>query len=565
MSQAPHSQVFDLLVFGSGAGGLMAALVGAENGLKVCVCERTDQLGGTTATSGGTIWVPGINVRDDGDKRDDLDRVRSYLRNEIGDCDADLREAFLESAPETLRFLKDRTRLRFIANDPYPDYHTETPGAAKAGRALTPKPFDGRSLGTFFSRIRPPIREYMVLGGMMVGRNEIPALVRPWRSLASMWTTARLVSRYTFDRLRGLRGTRLYLGNALVAGLVEALRKHDCTFFFETSLDSLLTNDGKVVGARVRSGESIRPISARKGVVVATGGFSANLPMMKVLTGNNVSYSASFAMNVGDGIRAARDIGAAVSDDHRSGAFWMPVSVLQRSKADRTIYPHIRDRAKPGMICVTDEGLRFVNESASYHDVSGAMRDVLERRPDARFYLICDRTFVWTYGVGMINPVWQRLNYYINREYLNAADRIESLASKLNMSAAALSFTIDRHNEFAATGIDLDFGKGSTFYNRFNGDQSHQPNPCLANIQTPPFFAIQVYPAPIGTSVGLTTDINARVLRPNGEVIDGLYAAGNDMSSIMRGTYPGPGITLGPHLVFAYRAAQDACRGQRLF
>ncbi len=536
----------------------MAALVAADAGLKVCVSERTGQLGGTTATSGGTIWVPGSDARPFVEKREELEQVRTYLKNEIGVCDESLREAFLDAVPDTIRFLEERTRLRFTMNDPYPDYHTDTPGAALAGRALTPQPFDGRLLGAFFSRIRPPIKEYMILRGMMVGRNEIPALVRPWRSIASLMTATRLVARYLVDRLRYCRGTRLYLGNALVAGLVDALSKRGCTFEFDCSLQTLVMENDKVVGALVKQAESERRIDARNGVVLATGGFSSNLAMMKESTGNSVPYAASFSTDLGDGVRAAKRIGAAVSNNHRSGAFWMPVSVLQRSKTDRTIYPHIRDRGKPGMICVTDEGVRFVNESASYHDVSDAMRKVLDQRSDARFYLVCDRTFVWNYGVGMINPVWQRLRYYIKRSYLVSADSIDRLSKKLAINDAAFSTTIVRHNEYAKTGTDLDFGKGSTFYNRFNGDKDHRPNPCLGMIVTPPFFAVQVFPAPIGTSVGLTTDINARVVRSDGEVIKGLYASGNDMSSIMRGTYPGPGITLGPHIVFAYRAAKDA-------
>ncbi len=557
MSHTSQGEVFDLLVFGSGAGGLMAALVAADAGLKVCVCERTDQLGGTTATSGGTLWVPGSDARSFVEKREELEQVRTYLKNEIGDCDELLREAFLDAAPDTIRFLEERTHLRFTLNEPYPDYHTDIPGAALSGRALTPQPFDGRLLGAFFSRIRPPIREYMILRGMMVGRSEIPALVRPWRSIGSLMTAMRLVARYLIDRLRYCRGTRLYLGNALVAGLVDALRKRGCAFEFDCSLQTLVVQNDKVVGAIVTQAESERRIDARNGVVLATGGFSSNLAMMKESTGNCVLYAASFPMDLGDGVRAAKEIGAAVSNDHRSGAFWMPISVLQRGKTDRTIYPHIRDRAKPGMICVTDEGVRFVNESASYHDVSDAMRKVLDQRRDARFYLVCDRTFIWNYGVGMINPVWQRLRYYIKRGYLISEDSIDHLSKKLAINDVAFLSTIVRHNEFAKTGTDLDFGKGSTFYNRFNGDKDHRPNPCLGMIVTPPFFAVQVFPSPIGTSVGLTTDINARVVKSDGGVIKGLYASGNDMSSIMRGTYPGPGITLGPHLVFAYRAAKD--------
>jgi succinate dehydrogenase/fumarate reductase flavoprotein subunit len=549
---------YDLIVFGSGAAGLVAALVAAHQGLDVCLCEATDQLGGTTATSGGTIWVPGNQMGQKVPEPDTLDRARLYMRAEIGDLDSDKREAFFEAVPNVLAFLKNNSPLRLTMNHPYPDYHSEEEGAAYSGRALTPSPYDGRRLGAFFRHIRPPIREYMILGGMMVGRSEIPSLVKPWSSFAAMKTTLRLVSRYFMDRLAYPRGTCLYLGNALIAALVEGALRANVRINFNTRLSALNIDGGRVTGATVLTATGSRQVGARKGVVLATGGFSSNAESFLNWTGHAATWSATFAASMGDGIKAALAVGGRLDRDHASGAFWMPASRLVREDGNVTIYPHIRDRPKPGLICVTEDGHRFVNESASYHDVSQAMLDRLRGKPDSRFYLMCDRRFIREYGLGMINPVWQNLSYYQACEYLHVGDTPADLARRLGIDPSTLSQTVARHNRFAETGEDLDFGKGSTRYNRFNGDPAHKPNPCLGAISQGPFYAVEVRPAPIGTSLGLATDCDGRVLRDDDSPIFGLYAAGNDMSSIMRGRYPGPGITLGPHIAFAWRAAMKA-------
>jgi succinate dehydrogenase/fumarate reductase flavoprotein subunit len=549
---------YDLIVFGSGAAGLVAALVAARQGLNVCICEATDQLGGTTATSGGTIWVPGNQMGQKAPDPDTLEKTREYMKGEIGDIDAEKREAFFEAVPQVLDFLKNHSPLKLTMNHPYPDYHSEEAGAAFSGRALTPLPYDGRRLGAFFKHIRPPMREYMILGGMMVGRSEIPSLVKPWSSLAALKTTTRLVFRYLLDRLFFPRGTRVYLGNALVAALTEGLLKSNVDIFFNTRISALKMNDDHVVGADVSTCSGQSHIKARKGVVLATGGFSSNSEAFLKWTGIAAPWSATFSQNTGDGINAALAIGAKLDRDHASGAFWMPASRLEREDGTVTIYPHIRDRPKPGLICVGQDGRRFVNESASYHDVSQAMLDRLRERPGSRFYLVCDRHFIHEYGLGMINPVWQNLSYYQACGYLFVGDTPADLARRLAIDPNNFCETIERHNNFAQTGSDPDFGKGSTRYNRFNGDSAHKPNPCLGSILKTPFYAVEVRPAPIGTSLGLLTDADGRVLREDGMPISGLYAAGNDMSSIMRGRYPGPGITLGPHIAFAWRSAINA-------
>lgn len=552
------SDEFDLLVFGSGAAGLMAALAASHHGMSVCLCEKTDQLGGTTATSGGTIWVPGNEPGKSLQNPDSLDKTRTYMDGEIGAQDGELREAFFQGVSGALAFLEQHSAVRLKANNPYPDYHSDRPGAALAGRALTPLPFDGRRLGRYFHYVRPPIPEYMVLGGMMVGRDEIPAMTRPWHSAKYLMQASGLVLRYLSDRVVYPRGTRLYLGNALVAAMVLGLVQNRCTIRLATGLVELRHENGRVTSAVVESDDRRETIAARRGVVLATGGFAASTEMReRLIARREVGYAATFEGCTGDGIRSAIAAGGVLDTDHASPAFWMPVSTRRREDGTLSIYPHIRDRPKPGLIAVNCNGRRFVNESASYHDFCTAMLD-RSGAPNSPAYLICDQRFINVYGIGMIPPVWRNLSTYVTEGYLETGSSVGELAQRIGIEPVNLVATVEQHNRFAETGVDEAFGKGSSAYNRFNGDSANEPNPCLAPIRQPPFYAVKVTPAPIGTSLGLKTDVDGRVQRADGTAIAGLYAGGNDMSSLMRGCYPGPGITLGPHIAFAWRAVRHA-------
>ena len=264
--------------------------------------------------------------------------------------------------------------------------------------------------------------------------------------------------------------------------------------------------------------------------------------------------SNAFAGASGDGFTAARDVGAAVDDKHTSPAFWFPSSLHKD-----TVYPHILlDRAKPGLIAVNKDGRRFVNESDSYHDFVEGMFRANAATPSVPAWLVCDRSFMRDYGLGLVHPGAGRreIARYIADGYLTRADTLAALAQRIGVDAKGLEASVAEHNRYAATGVDEAFGKGGTEYNQFNGDPANKPNPCLRPIAKGPFFAVAVYPSAMGTSIGLATDADARVLDGNGRAIEGLYACGNDASSLFRGVYVGPGITLGPALVFAYRAVQ---------
>jgi 3-oxosteroid 1-dehydrogenase len=556
MSRQQWDQEVDVLVCGSGAAGLSAALVAAQEGQQVLLCEKAAQIGGTTATSGGEIWIPGNRQSRASAPIDTRENAETYLDALIDlPASRSKRIAYLRSAPEAIDYLEQHSEVRFRSVSPHPDYHQHLPGSSKGGRPLASLEFDGRRLGRDFALVRPPMRDFMVLGGMMVSRDDIPPLLNPLASTAAFATATRLVLRYLRDRIRYPRGTRLVMGNALVARMLFSLRQKKVEIITGAAVVALERTDGQVVGAVVQVNGKRQRVRTRKGVILATGGFASDPALRsRYLKDLPVEHSLSFEGATGDGLSVATAIGAAVDTDQITPAYWMPASIMNWPDKRRSIFPHIRDRARPGLIAVNAGGRRFVNESASYHDFVLAMLAGKGSERAVPAFLICDRRFIKESGIGLIRPVWQRLQPYIDAGYLITAPTIARLAQRIGVDPAALEGTVARYNADAAEGTDREFGKGSTFYNRHYGDPSHKPNPCLRPIGEGPYFAVAVYPAPIGTAVGLRIDDNANVLDMEGKPIIGLYACGNDMASITGGVYPGPGSTIGPGIVFAYRA-----------
>jgi succinate dehydrogenase/fumarate reductase flavoprotein subunit len=421
---------------------------------------------------------------------------------------------------------------------------------------LAPLPFDGRLLGPDFALVRAPVGEHMVLGGMMVGRDDFEPLTRPFASLANFRTTVSLLWRHATDRLRFPRGTRLLMGNALVARLLYSLRRNGVPVWCNAALQELTVDAGKVRGAVLAVGDSLQRVQVRRAVVLATGGFGGSVERLNDYVRPPLAHAVAFEGASGDGMRFARAIGGAVEDDHAGPAFWSPVSDTRWFAGGRGAFAHIAlDRAKPGLIAVNAAGRRFVDEALSYHEfVKGIFRSHASV-PTIPAWLVCDRAFMERYGLGRIPPGRRSWRRFIASGYLEEAPTLDALAGKIAIDAAGLRDSVERHNRFAESGEDLDFGKGSTVFDRHHGDPQHGPNPCLGRISTPPYYAMAIYPSTLGTSVGLATDADGRVLSAAGAPIPGLHACGSDMASIMRGNYPGPGINLGPALVFAYRAA----------
>jgi len=544
----------DLIVVGAGAGGMTAALVAALEGLRVVLCEASDQVGGTTATSAGTLWLPGNRQGEAAGYTDTVEAAREYLGALIGPLDPrGRRAAYLASGDEALGYLQARSAVAFASSGKHPDYLPSLPGAAVSGRAVSPLPFDGRLLGRDFERVRPPLPEFMVLGGMMIGKADISALLSRFRSWRDFIHSARLVLRYGIDRLRYSRGTRLVMGNALVARLFYSLRQAGVDVRFGWRLQELTSESGRVTGARFECEGRSHTLMAHQGVVLATGGVGHHEMLRQELDGSGLKVYPIAPPSVrGEGMEAARGVGAGI-ERHTGNFFWQPVSRVPRADGSTGLFPHLfLDRAKPGLVAVDSQGRRFANEASSYHHFVEGM--VAARAVPA--YLVCEAAFIRRYGLGAIAPQTTDLKPWVARRYLTIAPTLAELTHQLQMPIGALEATMARYNEGARAGSDPDFGKGSSVFDRFNGDPSHGPNPCLAPIENGPFCAMAVWPGDAASSAGLLTDAYGCVLDAAGERLAGLYACGNDAASVMQGHYPGPGTTLGPAMVEGYRIAR---------
>lgn len=547
----------DLLVFGAGVGGMTAALAGAINGLSVLLCEKTEMVGGTTATSGGTAWVPGTALSVKAGAPDSTDRAADFLRHVVGNRGGDaIRAAFLASGPEAIADLEAHSEVRFVAATAHPDY-LEGPGAAYGGRALAPVPFDGRRLGRDFDRVRPPRAVFMGLGGMMVGRAELGTLLKPFASVANLRTTLGIVLPYVRDRLTRKRGTRLMMGNALVAQLFHSLRQRGVPIWFDSPLADFILEGQEVVGAAVRTPHGLRTVRARRGVVLATGGIGWNKDLRARLFPKEIAeVSQSPAGNTGDGITAAvSKLGAALDDGGDSAGLWMPCSLLEQRDGTRAIWPHILlDRAKPGLIAVGRDGRRFVNEAGSYHDFCLGMIEA----GLSEAWLIVDDAFIRTYGLGLVLPGGRGLQRLLRRNYLSRAGTLAELASRIGVDGKGLAASVAANNRHASDGVDHEFGRGGSVVNRFNGDADVAGNPCLGPLAKAPFYALRVVPVDLAGSGGLKVTEHGEVLSAEERPIRGLFACGNDATSMFRGTYPGPGTTIGPALVMGWRIARRA-------
>jgi 3-oxosteroid 1-dehydrogenase len=552
---------YELVVLGAGAGGMTAALVASIEGLRTLLIEKSDQVGGTTAYSSGTVWIPNNGQQRQLGVTDDAAAALEYLDALVGDrVSRELREAFLAAGPGMVDYLARHTDVGFQVYPQLPDYRQDLPGAALGGRPLEPLPFDGRALGRDFDRVRWPIPELMLFGGMMVTRGEAARLLRIGRSWDAFWLGANLVSRFAFDRLRYKRGTRLVLGNALAARLLRNLLDRRVAVWFSVKTSRLILEQGRVCGLVAERGGSEVRVRASRGVVLAGGGFPASKELRERYFPKPVAeYTSAFEGCVGDTLLLAQEIGASLGPQGEDNSLWFPSSIATRRDGSTAVYPHIvLDRAKPGLVAVNAAGRRFVNEAVSYHEFTRAMYRSHREVPSIPTWLVCDRLFVWKYGLGIIRPLTPVLRGYVRRGYLKLARSVEELARAIRVDAAGLAETIRLHNGFARSGVDAQFGKGENAYDRAWGDAKHLPNPCLGPIQRAPFCALAVLPTPLGTSLGLITNAHGQVLDRSGRGIPGLYACGNDMHSPVGGEYPGAGAELGFAMTFGFLAARHA-------
>jgi 3-oxosteroid 1-dehydrogenase len=541
---------FDVVVVGSGAAGMVAALTAAHHGYTALIVEKAATFGGSTARSGGGVWAPNNEVLRAAGVADTPEQAATYLEHiTAGVVDEERRKAFLDNAPAVISFVLANTPLRFGWVPDYADYYPEAPGGLASGRSIEALPLDARVLGTERANLNPPYLKAPT--GMAVTQADYRWMNLMARHPRGLLRTARVATRRAISLLR--RRELLTMGQALSAGLRVGLTDAGVPLWLNTSLVSLRTGNGRVSGVDVLRGGNPTLIRARRGVVLASGGFEHNERMRKEHQRAPIGteWTVGDPANTGDGIEAGMRLGAAVElmDD----AWWGPSIELPRGP-----YFCLAERTLPGCILVNQAGKRFVNEAAPYVDAVHAMYDKhTEADPHIPAWLIADQRYRNRYVFAGLGPRQPFPGRWYKHGAVVKAPTLAELAGAINVPAANLMSTVDKFNTFARNGVDEDFRRGESAYDRYYGDPRNRPNPCLGPVDRAPFYAIRIVPGDLGTKGGLRTDARARVLRPDGTVIAGLYAAGNAAAAVMGHTYAGPGATLGPAMVFGYLAALD--------
>lgn len=543
---------------------MAAAISASHHGLNPVIVEKADVFGGSTAVSGGAIWVPCNPLMQAAGMADSREAARTYIRDESGNrFNAELVDAFLEKGPEAIAFFHDKTALKLSHRAFSPDYHPDGEGATEGGRSLDALDYDGRRLGQDLYRLRSPIADFTILGGMPLGRPDIYHFLRLTRSAKSAVYATKTVLRYLRDRIVWKRNTRLVMGAAVAGRLAETVFERGIALHTSHELIKLVQDgDGRVTGAELTGPNGTTRIAAKHGVVLATGGFPHDT-VRRARQFDHVRkglphYSMSPAASTGGAIVAAEAIGAAFVETNANGGFWTPVSLLPNEDGSRRPFPHLfLDRAKPGVIAVGHDGRRFVNEAVSYHDfVQGLIAKLLEEGRRSA-WLIADHAALRRYGLGAAHAFPAKIGRHLKSGYLKRDTSLGELARQCGIDATQLERTVAAFNHKALRGDDPEFGKGTTSYQRYLGDAENKPNPCVRPLEGP-FYAIEIFPGDIGTTMGLDITAKGQVKNRDGRVIPGLYACGNDINSIMAGSYPGPGITLGPALTFGYVVGETA-------
>jgi succinate dehydrogenase/fumarate reductase flavoprotein subunit len=558
----------DLLVVGSGAGALSAAVTAAHLGLKVIVVEKDPQYGGTTAWSGGWMWVPRNPLAVEAGLLERIEKPLSYLRRELGEkFDESRALAFLKNGPRMVEFFRRHTALQFIDGNAIPDFHGHTIDAATGGRSICAAPFDARQLGNRLHDLKPPLHETTLWGMGIASGAELRHFLNALHQPASFWHVTKLLLRHGRDLLVHRRGTRLVNGNALIGGLAKSALDLGVQIRVNSPAVRLLQSEGRVTGAVVQTPQGEVNIQARCGVVLATGGFPHDPARKQQLlphapTGHE-HWSAGNRGNTGDGLRLGESAGGVVASDLVQAAALAPVSLVPREDGSVAHFPHLIERAKPGLIAVTAQGQRFANEANSYHDFMQGLLAATPAGQKPEAWLICDHAFIRYYGLGAVKPAPMPLGPWLKNGYLKRGQSLKALAQACGIDAQALQATVQRYNALAQDGKDRDFGKGETPYNRIQGDAINANrrglrNPCMGPIERGPFYAVQVVMGSLGTFAGLRVNDHAQVTNAQGQAIPGLYAGGNDLSSMMGGHYPAGGITLGPAMTFGFIAAHHA-------
>lgn len=552
---------YDLIVVGSGAAGLTAAVTAAHEGLNVIVLEKATTVGGATAWSGGWMWVPFNFLALRAGIIEEPEHVRTYLKHELGDkYKPEIIEKFLDQGPKMVRFFQDNTALVFDDGNAIPDIHGDVEGAAEGGHQVIASAFDGRVLGKALALLRKPMRETSFIGMPIQAGADLTAFLNVLKSPKSFFHVFKRITRQLWDLLIHRRATHLVNGQALAARLLKSALDLGVDIRVDSSVISLCTENGEVIGVDVLSHGVNHKLKSRYGVVMASGGFAHDTKRRQSLFPRSPKADEHWPLAPescsGDGLRMAEEIGGSITTDLACAVAWAPVSLVPFANGKIGHFPHIIDRAKPGVFAVLKDGKRFVNEANGYYDFVDAMVKRVPASEELAAWLVCDQKTLKRFGLGYVRPWPIPFAHWVRRGYLKKADTLSELARACDIDSEAFIDTIETCNKYAKDGVDPVFGKGSTPYNKKMGDASQPENPCIGSVSTPPYFAIKIVPGSFATFAGLQTNENAEVLDADSKPIKGLYAAGSDMASIMGGYYPSGGINLGPAMTFAYIAAR---------
>ncbi len=548
----------DVLVVGSGAGGLSAAVTAAFHGLKVVVAEKKPVFGGTTAWSGGWMWAPRNELARSAGIVEDAELPRTYLRNVLGNNFNEAKvNAFLEAAPRMVAFFARNTALQFEDGNRICDTYGNVPGAGTGGRSVIAAPFDARRLGDLIGQLRHPLRETTFMGMTIQAGPDLAAFMNVTRSPRAFAHVARRFGRHLIDLARHHRGMQLRNGLALVGRLLRSAADLNVQLRASSPVVRLTEAGGRVCGAMIATAGGEIEIRARRGIVLAAGGFPHDHERRSGLFRADAEHlTLAVPSATGDGIRLGESVGGRADTTLASPGAWCPVSLVPFPDGTFGRFPHIIERGKPGIIGVLADGRRFCNEGNGYHDYVAAMLDAVPPGQEVASWLICTRAFQRRYGLGITRPTPLPVEPYIKSGYIMVGRTITELAQNCGIDPDGLERTVADYNFHARKGEDPAFGRGATPYNRLQGDARQQPNPCVAPLENGPFFAVKVVPGSFGTFAGLKTDSAARVLDQTDAPIAGLYAAGTDMASVMGGHYPAGGINLGPAMTFGYIAGR---------
>lgn len=561
MTAQDQSQTqYDVIVVGSGAGAMTSAVFLADQGFSVLVLEKSDKFGGTSAISGGGIWIPNNHYFARQGGSDSAEQARRYLDAAAGDqVDPDRLQAYLDNAPKMIEALTRCSRVRYAVAAKYPDYYPHLPGALPGGRTLDPELFDSSLLGDELANLRKPSPSTLLMGRIAwTARDAHKAMARSfgWRLLI-----LRLMLRYKLDfkwRRKSRFDRRAALGSSLVCSLRRSLMDRNVPLWLNSDFRELIVQEGRVRGVRIRREGRDIDLQARHGVILASGGFEQNQALREqyLPKPTRMAWSATPpGNNTGAALQAGLAQGAATA--LMDWAWWAPTIAVPGEDKPRGIFA---ERAFPGAIVVNAQGRRFVNEAAPYLEFVDAMhRDNARTGGSVPAWVIFDGHFRFNYAMGPLMPAQVMPDSRLRKEWRDTlywkADTLEALAGKIGVDAQGLASTVAQVNDYARTGVDLDFGRGGNVFDRYYGDCNIKPNPCLAPLRKGPYYAMRLDAGDIGTKGGLLTNAQAQVLREDGTTIAGLYAIGNCSASVMGTSYPGAGGTLGPAMTFGYVAA----------